>query len=82
MFPKKLRFDNFGNSRQFEFFGERKIVTLMKENVIKEFKDFNEGVENYKKIKSDIKKAVRSHDHERKREAKAKLKKTKYSSLL
>lgn len=70
MFPNKLRVENYGNSRQFEFYGERKIVGLMKEKVIQEFKDFSEGVENYKKVKSDIKKAVKSERKERKREAK------------
>jgi hypothetical protein len=82
MFPNKLRAENYGNSRQFEFYGERKIVSLMKEKVIQEFKDFKEGVDNYKKVKSDIKKALKSNAKERKREAKHSLKKTKYSSLL
>ena len=57
MFPNKLRFENF-NCRPLEFFGERKIVSLMKDDVIKEFKDFKKGVNNYKQLKVQITKHV------------------------
>jgi hypothetical protein len=42
MFPNKLRCENFNN--RLEFFGERKIVSLIKENIIKECRDFNKSV--------------------------------------
>lgn len=60
MFPNKLRFENFNNCRPLEFFGERKIVTLMKENVIKEFKDYTKGVESYKEIKGKVKNVAKT----------------------
>ena len=55
MFPNKLRAEIYGHPRQFEFHGERKIVSLMKEKVIQEFKDFKEGVDHYKALKFEIK---------------------------
>ena len=53
MFPNKLRFENFNN--KFEFFGEKKIVTLMKENIIFETKIYQEYVSYYKNLKNKIK---------------------------
>lgn len=54
MFPNKIKAESYGNSRV--FYGERKIVCLMKEKIIQESKDFKVGVTHYKKLKKDIKK--------------------------
>jgi hypothetical protein len=53
MFPNKLRFENFNN--RLEFFGERKIVGLIKEDIIKECKDFSKCVKHYKDVRKEIK---------------------------
>ena len=45
MFPNKLRCENF--NQRLEFFGERKIVTLFKEDIIKECRDTQQSVQSY-----------------------------------
>ena len=57
MFPNKLRCENF--NQRLEFFGERKIVTLFKEDVIKECRDTKQSVDYYKNIKDEIKLIVK-----------------------
>jgi hypothetical protein len=54
----------------------------MLDSVIREFKDFDKGVEYYKKVKQRVKMEIKSQGHERKRDTKANLKKTKFASLL
>jgi len=49
MFPNKIKCEQNENRR--DFMGERRIVTLMNENVIYEYKAHGDYIKHYKDIK-------------------------------
>jgi len=68
MFPNKVH-EKFRDNRN-PIYPERRIVTLINENIIHKSKDLNKYVEHYKNINDTVTKCLKQHRKPKKRELK------------